>query len=770
MPAGPCNNASQNQSQALYQPSNPGISVVVPAPATVAEDVTAELDQLRELAGRARRHRARFVPQHHEMDCAAACLETVVQCYGRRAGLARCREVVRDGREGASLRDIQLGAEALGFECLGLSLDFETDLASVPLPVVIGMDHHFVVLHAIRGRQASVLDPAVGPLTIPIDQLNERTAGICLAMVPRAEFHDWPEVRPDSRRYVALLRRHWRVLLAALGCSFALMALGAVGPWLSRILFDEVMPLQDGALLGWVAAGYLAVSFFSNAAQFGRQWLLDEVSYRIDRHLNAQLYDRFFALPLAEFQRQTPGDVTGALDEVSAVRDFLTGQVMQTLLECGNLIVYLALLWAVAPPLVVVALVVAPLYSLIPVFVGPVVRRVRAVQLQRAARLDTMLLEQIAGIRTIKALGAEDDARAAYVGRLDSFLLAIRDGQRQTLPVRSATDAFESVVSIGTLLFGAWCVVAGKLSVGEMVAGTLLVAEFLRPVAALAEKGVELQEARLSLDRVEDAFKQAPEDQGGDYEGPIEGDIAFEDVCYRFSPTAAPVVDGLNLVLRQGEITAIVGRSGSGKTTIAHLIQRLLTPETGRVTIGGRDIRQIQRRHLRQTTGLALSEHPLFQGTILDNVAYGSVAQGSGDTPDTERALAACGAAQIADFVGKLPRGIHSRIPESGLGLSSGQKQRLALARLFYRDASILVLDEVTSYLDTASEAAVLQELSARRAGRTIAFITHRPSILKIADRVVVLRDGRITSDVALSRGSDRKTVEAKALTLFETL
>lgn len=734
-------------------------------PGTQAEDALSELHRLRALADGASRRRTRFVPQHHEMDCAAACLETVVQSYGRRAGLARCREVVRDGREGASLRDLQLGAEELGLVCLGLRVDFATDVGELPLPLIVGMDHHFVVVHAVRGGAAAVMDPAIGPLTVPLEQLTERSGGICLVLAPGPAFWTWTEVRPDRQRYVLLLRQHWRLLLAALGASVALLALGTVGPWLSRLLFDEVMPRGDADLLVWVTVGYVAVAVFSHLAHWGRQRLLDEVAYRIDRHLSVAIYDRFLAMPLPEFLRQTPGDVTGALDEVSAVRDFLTGQVLQTALELGNLVVYLALLWTLTPALVALALIVAPLYAVIPLLVGPVVRRARALLVQRSSRLETLILEQVAGIRTIKALGAEDDARRSYLARLDGFLGQVRTGNRETLPVRSLTETFESVVSIGTLLLGARWVIAGELSVGEMVAGTLLVAQFLRPVAALAEKGVDLQEARLSLDRVEDAFAQVSEEDGGSYDGPIEGDVVFEGVRYRFSPTAPPVLDGLDLVLRQGEITAIVGRSGSGKTTIAQLVLRLLTPEAGRVCVGGRDVRAIPRRRLRRGAGLGLSEHPLFQGTVLENIAFGA-----DGPPDEARAHEACRVAQIDDFVDGLPRGIHSRIPESGLGLSSGQKQRLALARLFYRDARLLVLDEVTSYLDAAAEGALLAELRGRRQGRTIVFITHRPSILKFADRIVVLRDGRIAQDIALGAGPDRAEREARALEVFQTL
>ena len=184
----------------------------------VSDDVAVQLAALWRLEKSARRKRIRFVPQHHEMDCAAACLETVVQTYGRRAGLARCRAVVRDGRDGASLRDLQIGAEALGLECLGLRNDFSTDLQDIPLPVVVGVEHHFVVVYGTSKGVALVMDPALGKTQMSLTELTEKSSGICLAMAPTAAFWEWPEIRPDYRRYTALLARHWKVLTVAFLC------------------------------------------------------------------------------------------------------------------------------------------------------------------------------------------------------------------------------------------------------------------------------------------------------------------------------------------------------------------------------------------------------------------------------------------------------------------------------------------------------------------------------------------------------------------------
>jgi len=300
-------------------------------------------------------------------------------------------------------------------------------------------------------------------------------------------------------------------------------------------------------------------------------------------------------------------------------------------------------------------------------------------------------------------------------------------------------------------------VIIGDMTLGAMIAGTQLVSQILGPIASIAEHWTDFQELKVSTERVEEALSQPVEAPGGDTDAPIAGDVVLTDIVFRYGRAEAAVLDGLSIGFRRGEITALVGRSGSGKTTVAQLLNRLLTPESGTIAIGGVDTALFPLDRLRGAVSVALPEYHLFQGSILENIALGAP-----DPPDRTRAERACRQAQIHDFVDGLPSSYETRVPESGMGLSSGQKQRLVLARILYRDPTILVLDEVTSYLDQASERGILEHLQAARDDKTIIIITHRPNVLAYADRVISLKDGAVSQDL--------RTSDPEAQTIFETI
>jgi len=692
-----------------------------------------------------KRRRAPFVPQHHEMDCAAACLETVTRYFRKRAGLGRCREAVQYHREGASLFDIQLGAESLGFECLGVQADFEDDIDSLPLPFIVGMDHHFVVVDGRDGPFARLMDPALGRRQMPLAELTAKAGGVALLLAPRPAFQQWKDHRTDHSRYWRLAREHSAQLTKALLYSMLLLGLGTAGPWLSQYIFDEVIPLKDLGALGWITVGYLSLTALSTAGGIARKWVVTRLGFEIDQKLSVQLYHRFFRLPLTEFLRRTPGDISATLDEVATIRQFITGQVVANLLEYLNLIVYFVMLAWMAPKLIPLTLAVAPIYAAIPYLLGPVLQRLHSLEIHRGAKLDTILMEQITGFRTIKTMGAEAQAQAQWQKRLDAYLKQSLRAERTMYPLNAVVDVFQFIVALACLVLAARWVISGQMSVGEMIAGTQLVSQILGPIASIAEHWTDFQQLLVSTERVEEAMSQPLEDPGGDSTAPIAGDVELDGVTFRYG-RGKTILKDLSVTLKMGEITALVGRSGCGKTTVGQLLNRMLSPESGSVRIGGVDVRQFPLDRLRRAVGVALPEHHLFQGSILDNIAMGSHEQ-----PNRERAEQACRHAQIHDFVAALPRGYDTKIPESGMGLSSGQKQRLALARVLYLDADVLLLDEVTSYLDQVSELGILKHLRATRADKTTIIITHRPNVLAYADRVITLKAGAIDQDVRAS-------------------
>ena len=732
----------------------------------MSEDVVDIETDMARLRSRAEafsgRRGVRFVSQPNEMDCAAACLETVVRAYGKRAGLMRCRDLIQGGREGASLFDIQSGAEALGFECVGARVDFDQDLDSLPLPLIVGFEHHFVVVTGRRRGLAVLMDPAVGPSTVPLAELTEKSGGICLALAPTPAFQEWPDVTLDMSRYWRLAWDNRGYLLAALSCSLVVLALGAAGPWFGQYLFDTVIPTRDFDALAWVTWGYVAVVVLSRLGAVARLWVASLLSLRIDRHLSIAVYRRFFHMSLSDFQRRTAGDISGTLEEIGGIRQFITGQIVANLLQYVNFAVYFAMLLFISPKLALFAAIVAPAYAAIPWLLGPMLRRRRAIQVHRASRLETLLLEHIAGFRTLKTLRAERHAETRWTERLDGYLAQVQKSQRALFPLRTLADGFESLVSILSFVLAARWVITGEITVGEMVAGTLLVGQILGPVSAIAEHWTEFQELQVAVERVEDTLNQATEVDHGTSAEFVSGDVELRGVTYRYHPSQPPVLRELDLTFHAGEITAVVGRSGSGKTTVAQRLNRLLVPEAGLIRIGGVDTTELSLTALRGGVGVALPDHPLFQGSVLENIALGDPS-----VPDADRARSAARSAQIHDFIESLPSGYETHVPESGMGLSSGQKQRMALARLFYHDPPVMVFDEVTSHLDQVSERGILEALRAIQAKKAIVFITHRPSVLLYADRVVVLKDGVLARDVRLS-GDDRRARAEAALDLFE--
>jgi ABC-type bacteriocin/lantibiotic exporter with double-glycine peptidase domain len=703
------------------------------------------------------RRRAPFVAQHNEMDCAAACLETIIRYYGKRAGLARCREAVQYHREGASLFDIQQGAESLGFECLGVRADFKDDLDSLPLPFVVAVDHHFVVVEGRDGNLANVMDPAIGRRQMPLDELSQKSQGICLLLVPQPAFQQWRDYKTDHSRYWRLAREHAPELFRALFFSLLLLGLGTVAPWFSRFVFDEVIPLKDLDFLGWIAVGYVAVIFLSALGGLARKWVITRLAATIDRKLTVALYQRFFRMPLTEFLRRTPGDISATLTEASTIREFITGQVVANLLEYLNLVVYFCMLVWMAPQLVPLTLAVAPVYAVLPKLLGPVLQRLHSLRLNKNAKVETLLMEHINGHRTLKALGAEAQAQKQWEQRLDDHLQQSLRAERTIYPLDSAVSIFQVLVRLACLVLAARWVIEEQMTIGAMIAGTQLVSQILGPVAAIAENWTDFQELKVSTERVEEALSQPEEDAGGTSTANIGGDVELRDVTFRYGRAERPVLNAFSATFSRGEITALVGRSGSGKTTISQLLNRLLMAESGVIRIGGHDIRDFPLQRLRQAVGVALPEYHLFQGSVLDNIALGS-----GQPANQQLAEAACKQAQIHDFVAALPSGYQTRIPESGMGLSSGQKQRLALARILYRDPPILLLDEVTSYLDQAAERAILSHLHATRKDKTIIIVTHRPNVLAYADRVITLKDGALWQDL--------RTSDPAAQAVFETI
>ena len=451
-------------------------------------------------------------------------------------------------------------------------------------------------------------------------------------------------------------------------------------------------------------------------------------------------------LPLAWFEARRVGDIVARIRELETLREFLTGHGIGLALDAFFALGFLLLMVLYSPLLTLVVLAILPGYVALALGATPALRERLERLFERGAEHQACVLETVTGIVTVKALAAEPALRRRWQQGLRAQVQAALRARRLAADAQEAAGLLNKLMLLGVLWLGARAVIAGELSVGQLVAFNMLAARISAPFARLVGLWQDVQQARVSLRRVADILDTPPEPTpatvacGG---GDSVGAIAFERVRFRYHPEGPLVLDELSLRVAPGEKVGIVGACGSGKSTLFRLLLGLYRVEQGAIRIGGREVGSLARRALRRHFGVLMQDSVLFEGSVRENIALAAPAC------PFPQVVAAARAAGAHDFIEALPRGYDTHLGERGLGLSGGQRQLLALARALLGDPPVLLLDEATSALDPETEAAFQRALACCARGRTVLVIAHRPSALRRVDRVVVIERGRVVEQGA---------------------
>ncbi len=536
------------------------------------------------------------------------------------------------------------------------------------------------------------------------------------------------------------LRGHWGALLVSLALAIATTCLGLVIPWLVRAAIDQALLGGRPQLLLPLALGILGVALLRAAAAFGRRVVSGRLSIGVETEVRNRLFTHLTRLGLDFYVQSQIGQLMSrAIADVRAVRMFLGYGLIFTLTNSLTLVLVTVILFRLQPVLAVACLLPMPF---ILVTARAFSRRLHpslwAVQ-QRVAELTAVAEERITGIRVIKAFAVEDQ-------QLETFALASDHIYQQNLEAAAIRSRYIPIlgilpnISLLIILFlGGRMVINGQLTLGSLIAFNGYVMLLVWPMRMLgmliswAERAIAAGERVLEVLDTPPTVADAP---GAQDIGRLEGRIEFDDVA--FSHGREEVLRGVSLTIDAGETIALVGRTGCGKTTLAHLILRFHDPDRGTVRIDGHDLRDVTLTSLRRQIGLVDQDPFLFSASVRDNIRYGRPEVG-----DEAVAAAACAAA-AEDFIRALPAGYDTIIGERGMTLSGGQRQRLALARALLVDPRILVLDDATSSIDAETEGRILEALRSIRGSRTTVIIAHRPSTVLLADRVVLMDAGRI--------------------------
>ena len=520
----------------------------------------------------------------------------------------------------------------------------------------------------------------------------------------------------------------------------SLLALGPIMFW--RLLIDRVMYYHSLNTLAVLCVAMVVLIVFETAFGYMRRFLVLHVTARVDARLSTYMFDKVLSLPIDFFERTATGMVTRDMNEMWKIRAFLSGQLFGTVLDSFVLLVFLPIMFFFSAILTGVVLGLCGLICLWIVKMLPVLRRKGAATFRAEGAKNAFLVESLQGIRTVKSLALdarqrhEWDVRVAAAARL-----RLEEGRTANV-IQTVVTPLERLMVSGVFALAVYLAISTNdtVYIGALVAFMMLTQRVASPLIQLSHLLQQYDEAQFAVKAIAALVNQPPE-EGRSRAGirtPLNGRIEFENVRFRYRGSAVPALDGVSFTAPEGTILGIMGRSGSGKTTVTRLLQMLHTNYEGLIKIDGNDLREIDVDHLRLSLGVVLQDSFLFSGTIREAIAAAK--------PDArfEDIVLAARLAGAEEFIEHLPRGYETHIQEGSTNLSGGQRQRLAIARALIGDPRILILDEATSALDAESEAIVNANLLRIAKGRTLVIISHRLSVLVPADAVLVLERGRV--------------------------
>ncbi|QNG27773.1 ABC transporter transmembrane domain-containing protein [Synechococcus sp. HK01-R] len=670
----------------------------------------------------------RMLARAYDTPCPVDVIERVLEGSAERSG-------------SVPIHTIGQLAESMGLQTQVGSVKFE-QLHRLELPVLVGWQGHFALLAEVGKGQVMLADPEKGWIKRPMAEAKA-SWGEMVQVVLVKRLADTPKRQFGWGWFAPVIQRFQWPLIQVLLASLFIQLFQLANPLLLQQIIDKVINQSNLSALQVLGAALVAAALFQGLLTAVRTWLLIDTTDRMDLLLGSQVIDKLLRLPLRFFEKRPVGELSQRLSELGNLRGFLTGTAITSALDLLFATIYILIMLMYSPLLTAVALGTVPLYVVLILFIAPVYRRLIRHQAQYAARTQSHLIETLGGIQTVKAQHFELNSRWRWQERYSG---QIAEGFKSVVLGSSASEVGNFLNQLSSLLIiwvGVYQVVNGELSLGQLIAFRIIAGYVTGPILRLSSLWQGFQQVGISMERLADIVDQVPEagdrDEGQISLPPIQGDVNFEALRFRFNTQGPYQIDGVELSVPAGSFVGIVGQSGSGKSTLMKLLPRLYEPNEGRILIDGYDISKVNLSSVRQQIGIVPQDCLLFEGTIRDNICMNL------PEADTETVIRVARAAAAHDFIMELPDGYGTQLGERGAGLSGGQRQRIAIARTLLQNPNLLVLDEATSALDYDTEATVCRNLQDQLRGKTVFFITHRLSTVRRADRIVLMHQGKIS-------------------------
>ncbi|TAD77097.1 MAG: ATP-binding cassette domain-containing protein [Oscillatoriales cyanobacterium] len=608
-------------------------------------------------------------------------------------------------------------------------------------PAIVPWKDGFAVIYDISETRLIMASPEEGVMRKTPQEFLETWGESGMILLLEAPVEDLPE-KFGLSWFIPWILPYKRALIEVVVASFFVQTFGLVQPIITQVIIDKV--LGQGSIETMDALGFfmLGVAVFEGVLNILRTYLFIDAMNRIDMNVGSAIISHLMRLPLGYFDIRRVGELAGRVNERDSIRNFLTGTALTVFLNAIFSVIYIVVMVVYSWLLTLVALAVVPILAGIIVFAAPIIRQLIRKQAERRADVDSYMVEVISGSQTVKAQNIETKVLWQWQERYARMIQANFKTIMTGTTIGGATSFLNSLSTLALLWAGAYLVIGGQITLGQLIAFKILAGNVTGSLLSLVGAWQQVQEISISVERLADIVDSQPESSDADRNNipmpEVTGSVKFTDLSFRFAESGPLQLANVNLEFPPGTFVGIVGESGSGKSTLMKLLQRLYAPTAGYIQIDGYDISKVELYSLRRQIGMVLQDTLLFTGTVQENIMLAN--------PDatTEEVIHAAKVAAAHDFIMQLPNGYNTVVGERGTGLSGGQKQRIAIARTVLQQPKLLILDEATSALDYNSERQVCNNLAVEFRNRTVFFITHRLNTVLNADCIILMDKGAV--------------------------
>ena len=704
-----------------------------------------------------------FYPQFDMMDCGPACLRMIAKYYGKYFTLQTLRKKCFITHEGVSMLGVSEAAESIGFRSLGVRLDTDRLVENASLPSILHWNqNHFVVLYKVKEKQNGkhifyIADPASKCVRYNREEFEKcwcslagEREGTALLLTPGPDFDQIDEELENTTKRDLIFFARYLLPYKGQFMQFLLcMTLGSLlqmaFPFLTQAMVDVGIGDHNLGFITIVLIAQLALFFSQLAIGFLRSWIMLHINSRIDIALISDFLMKLMKLPLHYFDTKMTGDIMQRIGDHARIKSFLMGNTVNILFSVVNFFIFTGILGYYHPLILVIFLGGNSLHV---VWILSFMRFRRELDIKRfnqSAGEQSKIIQLIQGMQEIKLNNCERQKRWEWEHiQVKLFRINVRGlslGQIQ----QAGSSFFTQTTGIIVSFIAAKAVVDGQMTLGMMMSLTYIIGQVAAPISEFIGFAQSFQDAKISLERLNEIHNQVDEGQNIETKLsrlPVNRDICLKDVTFSYSGADRDyALEGVNLTIPANKVTAIVGASGSGKTTIVKLLQGFYEPLRGQITIGNNPLSLINPHLWRSKAGSVMQESFIFSDTIARNIAIAT------DEIDIDRLHHAVEVANIGDYINSLPLGYSTKIGMEGNGLSAGQRQRILIARAVYKNPEYIFFDEATNALDANNESIIMNNLQTFYQGKTVLVVAHRLSTVRHADKIIVLDHGKVIEE-----------------------